>query len=252
MGGLPIAIVQQCFTMDDGEAKEEEEETDAYLSIKERREAEDRKLQHRHAAALAVKSDDGHGHHKEKEHQSARVMLQELADPEKGHLKYIQNTELGLSEDAWRASAQSTFDRVNQALEYYTDALEYYPTWEMLYVKRAEAYRIRANLYRVPPVRASSTTEAGMVQNMCMVDLRRALSDVDHALRFYDPKFENGVVPEMQVTDTDKHQESPDFRVYVTNEHLQYSNFYAKAWLLRGHIRASLNERQGSTEFNKP
>ena len=94
-----------------------------------------------------------------------------------------------------------------------------------------------------------SGTENSEVGRYAAIDLRRALSDVDQVLRFWNPDYisENQEVrlrnplPSTGIIDAYSTQE--------TEMEAEYKCIYAKAWLLRGTIRCEINN-VGSAKFN--
>ena len=56
-----------------------------------------------------------------------------------------------MDEEKWRKNMKSVFDRVNVAIENFSNAIVYYPTWEEVFIMRAEAYRSRVSChYKLP------------------------------------------------------------------------------------------------------
>lgn len=175
----------------------------------------------------------------------AREMLRDLNEP--GRMAYMRGEEAGVEKDRWKQDIVHNIDMTNGAIQRFTECVHYYPEWEEAYLMRGEAYRCRANLYTVPPGKEGSHTEKRLVVKMKTADLRRGLADVEHVLRFWDPSFlkKGGLgVPETGIEDA-----------YDSQPLAAYINIYAKAWLMRGHIRAELNldYNEGSKRaYNQP
>merc|ERR1712046_499645 len=99
-------------------------------------------------------------------------------------------------------------------------AIRYNADLDAAFFWRAEAYRIRAMSRRPPEEKNDSQTAQRKAREKKTADLRAALGDVDHCLRFYDP------------------------------DHIEGEAQMALAWQLRGRIRAALKIPEFTHDFD--
>jgi hypothetical protein len=107
----------------------------------------------------------------------------------------------------------------------------------------------QAHLYQTAPGKETSHTEQLEVGRYATIDLRRALSDVDQVLRFWNPDCVSGSQEVRLVNPVPVTGISDAYSTQETEMVAEYKCIYAKAWLLRGTIRSDINNLADCAKF---
>jgi len=139
--------------------------------------------------------------------------------------------------EKFNQARNQAIEEADFAISDFSEAINFFPTCSQLYLLRGEAFRARAQLSVVAKADYSHSELASSTKTAF---LRRALSDVEHVLRFWEPRFVEMLPNKLPMGSIEDLKTIFPKKTEQQIDHLLPRNVYAKAWLQRGNIRADL------------